>query len=172
MRQSTTPENDRRVSAERVVFFSDAVVAIAITLLIIPLLESVSQAGAGNLTAGQWTVRNSGQILSLALSFVIIATFWIRHHVLYQGIALYIGPMVLASLLGWVSCHIIRERPDLWADGLKGPVREQEVLAITFALLYGLALLIPSVNYYFLFVMAFTPVGMRLVQQRIKPQNV
>jgi len=67
---------------DRLVFFTDAVTAIAITLLILPLVDLVPeyvahhQSGtAGGFIHDYWT-----QIWSFALSFVIIARLWIANH--------------------------------------------------------------------------------------------
>ncbi len=73
-------------AAERVKAFADAVVAIALTLLILPLMESVSEvAGAGD-DASTWLLEHGGQLLSFLLSFVLIAMFWIMHHRLFSRV--------------------------------------------------------------------------------------
>lgn len=81
-------------SAERMKFFTDAVVAIAMTLLILPLLESVAEAAADHLTTSQYLQEHGGQLFSFALSFVIIATFWMGHHGLYEQVAQYSGALL------------------------------------------------------------------------------
>jgi uncharacterized membrane protein len=72
--------------AERLKAFCDAVVAIAMTLLILPLMESVGVAVGDHLTAFEWLSRNGGQLFSFALSFALIANFWITHHDLFAGV--------------------------------------------------------------------------------------
>src|SRR6476659_783056 len=72
--------------AERLKAFSDAVVAIAMTLLILPLMESVGDAATHDLNTGEWLNENAGQLFSFALSFVLIANFWLTHHRLFAGI--------------------------------------------------------------------------------------
>jgi uncharacterized membrane protein len=74
--------------AERLKAFADAVVAIAMTLLILPLMESVGDAAADHLSAGDWLVENSDQLFSFALSFLLIANFWLTHHRLFAGVHL------------------------------------------------------------------------------------
>lgn len=71
---------------ERLKSFVDAVVAIAMTLLILPLLESVSDAADGGITTAEFFVEHGGQLLSFTLSFVLIAVFWMEHHGLYQRV--------------------------------------------------------------------------------------
>jgi len=72
--------------AERVKAFVDAAVAIALTLLILPLMESVSEVvGAGD-DATAWLLEHSGQLLNFLLSFVLIAMFWIMHHRLFASV--------------------------------------------------------------------------------------
>jgi uncharacterized membrane protein len=66
---------------DRLVFFTDAVTAIAITLLILPLVDLVpgysAQHGAtvAGFFSAYWT-----QIWSFALTFAIIARLWIANH--------------------------------------------------------------------------------------------
>ena len=71
---------------ERVVFFTDAVVAIAITLLILPLLEAVTQAARDRLDTAQFLAENYGPLTSFALSFVIISVFWQGHDRLFAHV--------------------------------------------------------------------------------------
>jgi len=67
----------------RVVAFVDAVVAIAMTLLILPLMESVSEVAAADEDTAQWFAGHDGQLISFVISFVIIAMFWMIHHRLF-----------------------------------------------------------------------------------------
>ncbi|HEY1529572.1 MAG TPA: TMEM175 family protein [Galbitalea sp.] len=73
-------ENQRGV--ERLIFFTDAVVAIAITLLILPLVEIVTTdaSKAHPTPIGTFVLDNLGQLFAFALSFAIIARFWIANH--------------------------------------------------------------------------------------------
>jgi uncharacterized membrane protein len=63
----------------RMVFFTDAVVAIAMTLLILPLLEAVTEAARDGLDTPAFLLANGGQIASFCLSFFIILLFWRGH---------------------------------------------------------------------------------------------
>lgn len=60
--------------------FVDAVVAIAMTLLILPLLESVSEAADAKLSTATFLAEHRGQLISFLLSFILIAMFWMEHH--------------------------------------------------------------------------------------------
>jgi uncharacterized membrane protein len=68
------------------VFFTDTVVAIALTLLILPLMESVSEAPEQGDTAVSFE-HHSTQVLSFAMSFLLIAVFWLSHHRLFDPVA-------------------------------------------------------------------------------------
>lgn len=73
------PRRGRAVSAERPLkTYTDAVVAIAQTLLILPLLESVAAAHAQSWTA-QWLAHERDAVIWFALSFMLIGTFWLEH---------------------------------------------------------------------------------------------
>jgi uncharacterized membrane protein len=75
---------------DRLIFFTDAVTAIAITLLVLPLVDLVpefaasSKKGEGAEQIGNFLYDNLGQIFSFVLSFVIIARFWISNHGLLE----------------------------------------------------------------------------------------
>ncbi len=98
----TTPsDQDQRyqwASAERLKAFADAVVAIAMTLLILPLMESVSEvAGAGG-DAAEWITENGDQLFSFALSFVLIGAFWMSHHRQFDRVHRVTGRLLMLTI--------------------------------------------------------------------------
>lgn len=92
----------QQFSTERFKAFADAVVAIAMTLLILPLLESVSDAGTKGLSTGDFFHENSGQLFSFALSFLLIANFWMEHHRQYTEVTA-ITPALLWINIAWMA---------------------------------------------------------------------
>lgn len=91
----------RRRSPERVVFFSDAVVAIAITLLVLPLADAVPEAAQQHLSAAELISHNANSIYSFLLSFAVIARFWGLHHRLFEEVKAYSRPLLFANF-GWL----------------------------------------------------------------------
>ena len=64
---------------ERLVFFSDAVFAIAITLLVLPLTAEIELPETGRGLAHEvWALWPT--VLTFAVSFLVIGQFWIAHH--------------------------------------------------------------------------------------------
>lgn len=194
---------------ERLVFFTDAVVAIAMTLLILPLLEGVSEAGREGLSTREYVTGSGGQLFSFVLSFLIIASFWTLHHGLYQRVrqytplllwlsvawmftivwlpvatamvglletdwletVLYIGTMLVSSLLLTACYVVVRRHPEVWSNA--GPPRIGG-LAATIALsgLYAVALLVallvPPAGYFPLLLLVLTSPLQRLVAGRLR----
>lgn len=181
-------------SAERAKAFTDAVVAIAITLLILPLMESVGAAAAAHESTSQWFSAEIGQLTSFALSFMVIANFWTSHHRVFDGvtrmsntllwitiawmftivwlpvatalvgqipndplqIVLYIGTMLLASLLLVVTRLYLRAHPDLHdiaPDALRRGTIAELVAVFLFALALTLALVFPGLSYWPMFLL-------------------
>ncbi|KNY07983.1 TMEM175 family protein [Microbacterium sp. GCS4] len=91
-------EDSSRFRPERFKAFVDAVVAIAMTLLILPLMEAVTEAAKGTLTTAEFFSEHSGQLLSFVLSFVLIATFWIGHHNQYRDVEWMTGPLLWINI--------------------------------------------------------------------------
>ncbi|PQZ58327.1 MULTISPECIES: TMEM175 family protein [unclassified Microbacterium] len=87
---------------ERFKAFVDAVVAIAMTLLILPLMESVSEAASGKLSTAEFLSEHSGQLLSFGLSFLLIATFWMGHHRQYRDVEFITGPLLWINV-AWMA---------------------------------------------------------------------
>ena len=86
---------------ERVVFFSDAVFAIVITLLVLPLTAEIELPEQSvDIAHDIW--RQWPRILSFVVSFLVIGQFWIAHHRMFNHLRAYDQTLIwfnLASLL-------------------------------------------------------------------------
>lgn len=85
----------------RLVNFSDAVVAIAATLLILPLVEEAGSLGESGVAA--FLGDNGQRILVFVLSFVVISRFWLVHHTIFKNIETMRGPVVWTNSLWLLS---------------------------------------------------------------------
>lgn len=70
----------------RLIGFADAVVAIAITLLALPVMEAVPDAAVRHLTTAEFFAETGDRWIALAISFFVIATLWYTHHSLFSHI--------------------------------------------------------------------------------------
>ena len=82
--------------AERLVFFTDAVVAIALTLLILPLVDLVPEARRSAPDLGGLLLEDLPQLGSFLLSFFVIFRFWWAHHQLFRHVS-----ALSPALVGW-----------------------------------------------------------------------
>jgi uncharacterized membrane protein len=80
---------------ERLTFFTDAIVAIAITLLVLPLVDRVAEGGAS--TPVEWMHENFWSVAAFLLSFAVTARFWMVHHELFAHVTRW------TPLLRWLS---------------------------------------------------------------------
>ncbi|MFB2596247.1 TMEM175 family protein [Herbiconiux sp. P17] len=72
---------------DRLVNFSDAVVAIAITLLILPLVDTATE--LNDKTVSELLADNWLKLLVFVISFAVIGRFWLAHHRMYENIVGY-----------------------------------------------------------------------------------
>ena len=79
--------------------FSDAVVAIAITLLILPLVDSASSIGPGGL--GPFIDHHGSQFLAFGLSFAVIGSFWWGQHKALVHVVGY-DRLLVAGMFVWI----------------------------------------------------------------------
>lgn len=87
------------MSSDRLVTFVDAIVAIAITLLVITLVEPVAQAARDGLTPAEFLADNVDGLIAAAISFVVIARLWMAHHAGFVHVALYTSRLATITIL-------------------------------------------------------------------------
>ena len=102
---------------ERIVNFSDAVVAIAITLLVLPLIEVVgaareraSEQGLDGVQESPFRflfVEHHDQVLGLLLSFVIVAVLWREHHRFFSHLRGFTNGILWMNMLWLFAIAII-----------------------------------------------------------------
>ncbi|WP_285114881.1 TMEM175 family protein [Leifsonia sp. fls2-241-R2A-40a] len=109
---------------DRLVNFSDATVAIAITLLILPLVDAASQIGTSSFA--EFFEKNEWELLAFAVSFAVIARFWVVHHRIFESVRAYSSLLVWLNFL-WLFAIVLipftanllsngnGERPDVYA---------------------------------------------------------
>ncbi len=88
--------------------FSDAIVAIAITLLILPLVDIPDEAITSSL-AEVWA-DHAAEFLMFGLSFAIIARIWFSHHNFGERIARG-DPFIVITSLFWLSTVVFLPFP-------------------------------------------------------------
>ena len=105
-------------SPERLVFFSDAVVAIALTLLVLPLAEAVPEAVSEHTGSVELITANQWKIYSFLLSFVVIARLWVGHHRLFEQVKAYNYPLLVANH-GWLLAIVVLPFPTEMIGGFE-----------------------------------------------------
>ncbi|WP_017200365.1 TMEM175 family protein [Arthrobacter sp. M2012083] len=93
-------------SPERLQAFTDAVVAIALTLLILPLMESVGELADHDGTTGEWLAEEQYALLGFVLSFILIAVFWVHHHKLFHSVKR-VDPGLLWLTVAWMFTIVV-----------------------------------------------------------------
>src|SRR5215469_14908336 len=119
---------------DRLTAFSDGVIAIIITIMVLDL--KVPQGTDLKALTGQAPV-----FLSYVLSFIYIAIYWNNHHHLLHTVARVSGPILWANnnLLFWLSL----------VPFTTGWMGQNHFAALPTAL-YGVSLLMPAIAYYIL----------------------
>ncbi len=83
---------------DRLITFLDAVVAIAITLLVLPLVDVLPDEGS-TVSLGDLLVSERRRFTAFALSFAVIAQLWLVHHRIVERVGSYDRPFVLVNLV-------------------------------------------------------------------------
>ncbi len=103
-KSKSTPEE--QLGLERMVFFTDAVMAIAITLLAIDLkVPEIDPASAVTELPQQLSAMGP-HLTSFFVSFIVIGIYWINHHRYFRYIKRYDNRLLLLNLmfLFFIAC--------------------------------------------------------------------
>ncbi len=138
------PENGHARELERILFFSDAVFAIVMTLLVLDIrVPEVSPVMAAaelpELVLELWP-----KFFSYVLSFVVISTYWIAHHQTFRYIRSYDRTLLWLNLLFLLSITFIPFPTDLLGE--YGNLRFS---VIVYAVSVGLARLLLAVVWWY-----------------------
>ncbi|HVC72817.1 MAG TPA: TMEM175 family protein [Mycobacteriales bacterium] len=90
---------------ERLITFADAVVAIALTLLVLPLSEIASELSRDT-SVGQVFSDNGAAFGSFALSFVVIWVLWTAHHRTMEYFDAYDGVLFRLTMI-WLFTIVL-----------------------------------------------------------------
>ncbi len=92
-------EAERTTELDRIIFFSDGVFAIAITLLVIGLKVPSLPSNVANGELSRRLLDEWPRVLSYALSFAVIGLFWIGHHRAFRHVRGFDHRLILLNLL-------------------------------------------------------------------------
>ncbi len=112
-RRSSEPPAHTERGFDRIINFSDAVVAIAITLLILPLIDLVSDYPETRMLGDGWTLK----LALFLLTFFVMARFWLVHHGIFERITDYSGGLIVRAFI-WLALMVFLAFPaGLVGDG-------------------------------------------------------
>ncbi len=127
---------------DRLVNFSDAAVAIAITLLVLPLVDVAGQ--ITSMSLGRLFETHGGTFLAFALSFVVIARFWVVHHRVFEFVIDYSSAIVWANFLWLLSIVFLPFVTNVLANAQPNNGAVYAVYIITLIVTSGSMLLIEA----------------------------
>jgi uncharacterized membrane protein len=114
----TDVQAERERDFDRFLTFVDAIVAIAITLLVLPLVDVAGQVDDGSVS--HLLHENDGRIGSFFLSFIVIANLWLTQHRLLHNVV-ESNRALLRLLLLWTLTIVFLPFPTaLVAQGSNG----------------------------------------------------
>jgi uncharacterized membrane protein len=122
---------ESRSDVERIAFFSDAVFAIAMTLLVVQL--SVPTGAAGQL--GHALRARGSKFFAFGLSFLVIGQYWMSHHRVFRHIGRYDLGLLWLNLLYLLTIAFLP-----FPSAVLGNYPHSKLAAV----FYGLSLFVPS----------------------------
>lgn len=95
---------------DRLTAFTDAIVAIAITLLVLPLVDAASELDVSGVTAADFFAEHWLQLIAFLISFAVIARLWLSHHRIFEHVTTYTPRTLLLTLL-WAFTIVLLPLP-------------------------------------------------------------
>jgi uncharacterized membrane protein len=116
-------ERDSRL--ERLIFLSDGVYAIALTLLAVELVLPDSSADLQDRELLKSLLESWPKVLAFLTSFTVIANFWVGHNVLFQHVRRFDGGMMWLALLQLLCVAFIPFPTSVIGGHISDPVAQQ-----------------------------------------------
>ena len=106
MPKKSNPSPEESLDLERIVFFSDAVMAIAITLLAIDIRVPEIDPSVAAAELPVQLAAITPNLLTFFISFIVIGIYWIAHHRYFSYIKRYDTRLMLLNLmfLFFIAC--------------------------------------------------------------------
>ena len=122
---TASPFSERDPRLERLIFLSDGVYAIALTLLAVELVLPESTADLhGDLLLGS-LLESWPKVFAFLTSFTVIANFWVGHNVLFQHIRRFDGGLMWLALLQLLCVAFIPYPTSVIGQHIADPVAQQ-----------------------------------------------
>jgi len=110
---------------ERLLFLSDGVYAIALTLLAVELVLPESAAGLHGDRLLESLLESWPRVLAFLISFTVIANFWVGHNVLLQHVRRIDGGLMWLALLQLMCVAFIPYPTSVIGGHIADPVAQQ-----------------------------------------------
>lgn len=146
---------------ERIVFFSDAVMAIVATILVIELALPDLSAGELASQLPELLISLFPKFISYCLSFMIIGSFWVRHHMIFSYIRKYDYRLIWSNIFFLLFLALVP-----FATGVLGAA----VFNVTSVIFYSGV--VASASIMFLVMWMYASRGYRLVSQSISKKSI
>ncbi len=111
----------QRRSFDRMINFTDAVVAIAITLQLLPLVDIKATEGE---SIWQLISENSSQIFTFWFSFLILSVLWMKHNQVFNSMRAFDGTIFWLNSL-WMALIVFLP----WPTALYGSLNDDQMIA-------------------------------------------
>jgi uncharacterized membrane protein len=158
---TTEEATETSLELERIVFFSDAVIAIVSTILVIELaLPDLSTAELAN-QLPEILISLLPKFMSYFLSFMIIGSFWVRHHMIFSYIKKYDYRLIWLNIF-FLACLALVP----FATGVLGAT----VFIATSVIFYSGV--VASASIIFLIMWVYASRGYRLVAPSVSKKSI
>jgi uncharacterized membrane protein len=120
---------------DRLVAFTDAVVAIAITLVVLPLVDA---AASGEVPPATLLHDDGYKLGAAAVSFSVIAALWRTHHVVLERAVTYTGSLLQVNLF-WLAAVVFLPVPTALLFSPKADSGSEQVVVAIYAAVLAVA---------------------------------
>jgi uncharacterized membrane protein len=137
------PRVFRGAAFDRLLFFSDAVVAIAITLVVLPIVDSARELDGRSV--GRFLSDSGWELGAAALTFLVVGLLWRTHHGAFADATGATGRAITYNLL-WLACVAFLPVPTVLVVDAHGDDRAAHGLYIGTMLVAVVALVLEELE--------------------------